>query len=70
MKSKKTVYSFPYILWFVVLVFACSGLMGCATSSDYNSSMDYNPGWENKSDQITSFDQLPRHKNRISLGEN
>jgi len=41
-------------------------VMGCSASEDYNPSMDYDPGWN--MDTKTSFDDLPRHKNRLEHG--
>lgn len=46
----------------------CFLFLGCSSTGDYSPSMDYNPGWENDRNTVTSFDQLPRHKNRLEHG--
>ncbi|MBI3266162.1 MAG: hypothetical protein HYZ67_03790 [Chlamydiae bacterium] len=51
-----------------VVFFSFLSFISCAKSQDFNPSMDYNPGWENDPNQVTSFDQLPRHKNRLEMG--
>lgn len=55
---------------YIFLVQAVLSLVGCASSSpDYNPSMDFNPAWRDQDpDKVTSFDQLPRHKNRMEYG--
>ena len=60
-----------FITLYFILVMAITGCESIAGRSLSSSelSMDYNPGWvENSDNNITSFDQLPRHKNRLSGG--
>lgn len=57
-----------------LLLFCCNFILGCESVagrplSRSEASMDYNPGWEHSDDdKITSFEQLPRHKNMLSGG--
>lgn len=61
-------FSIKKMIYFAALQIFLS-LAGCASSTDYNPSMDYNPGWVDQDpDKVTSFDQLPRHKNRMESG--
>jgi hypothetical protein len=56
------------LLGLLVSLFLCLSNLGCSTSQDFNPSMDFNPGWDNDRHTVTTFHQLPRHKNRLEHG--
>ena len=57
-----------HLLSYLLLFLFSLLCLGCAKSDSFNSSMDYDPGWDNDENRVQSFDELPRHKNELERG--